>query len=120
MIEVINRYASLPLTYGDADCCQFVAECVEAERGYNPMAGFTYADEDEGNAIIDQHGGLLQAILATLGQPYAGHKNGDVALCECQGVQMAGVIYNDRVLVRTARGGVTDWPLTRAILVWET
>ena len=119
MIEVIKKYAGLPFRYGQ-DCCQFAGECVEAITGKNPMLGFLYDDEKSAYDIIHSYGDLEGAALSLLGDPYTGHKDGDVCLLEIKGRQLIGIIFNGRAVVRTEQTGLMDLPINRAKLIWCT
>jgi hypothetical protein len=119
MIEVIHRYQSEPFKYGK-DCCQFVGDCVEAVTGKNPTKGFEYRNKREALRLIASYGSLLDLFVAHLGKPYDGHKDGDICIrLQPDGEYIAGVVYRNRMLVRT-ENGVTDWPLEYALAVWET
>jgi len=115
---VIDRYAGLPFRWG-LDCCQFAGECMAAVGGHNPMDGLNYDDEASAQALIDRHGGMRAALLAVFGEPYDGCKNGDVLYVSRCGVEMAGVVYRGRCVVRTQQG-LMDWPIEWASLVWES
>ena len=57
-------------------------------------------------------------MLAKLGEPYDGHKDGDVCLLEIRGLKLAGIIFNGRAVVRTEKTGLMDLPIDRAKLIW--
>ena len=119
MRKVIDKYASLPFTYG-TDCCQFAADVIEHFTGNNPIADLVYTDERSAYRIIRGFGGLGAALRHYLGEPYDGHKDGDVCLIDANdGRDAAAVIYRDRVVARV-EGGLMDYPLERAKLVWCT
>jgi hypothetical protein len=118
MLAVIQKYSERP--GNQWDCVNFVGECIEAMTGSNPSSRFDITDETAANALLVQFGGLRAAIESVYGEPYhSSHKDGDVALVTYAGVDCAGVIYHDRVLVRVP-SGVTDWPLRAARFIWET
>ena len=119
MREVIDKYAGLPFRYGE-DCCTFAGECVEALTGSNPMSRFSYSSEDEANEILDAYGGIEAAIRDVLGEPYEGHRDGDVCLIDSNdGRQAAAIIYRGRVVARV-KGGLMEYPLNRALMIWKT
>lgn len=118
MNEVIFKYSGLPFAYG-TDCCRFAAECVESLRGDNPMRDLEYANEREAYKIIKGHGGMEGALRHYLGEPYDGHKDGDVCLIDANdGRDAVAVIWKDRVVARV-ENGLMDYPLSRARLVWN-
>jgi len=119
MREVIDKFAGLPFRYG-LDCCTFAGECVESVTGTNPMDVLLYEGKSEADAIIKRYGGLEGAMRHILGEPYDGHKDGDVCLIDANdGTHAAAVIYLGRVVARV-KGGLMDYPLSRALMVWKT
>ena len=115
MKEVINKYAYKPFAYG-ADCCMFVAECIQANTG--KWMNLDYQTEDEANAIIAEHGSLEAAITSVLGEPYFGYEDGFVATVKTQLQEVAGIFWRGRVLVRVG-AGLNDLPPYRARKVWN-
>ena len=119
MRAIIDKYAAMPFSYG-ADCCQFVGECVEAVTGTNPAAAFRYTDEASATELIASYGTLAGLVTAVYGQPYDGHKDGDITVHDqADGTQVAGVVYRGESIVRT-KAGLMNWPLTWARGIWET
>ena len=119
MRSVIDKYSGLPFRYG-LDCCQFAGECVESLTGKNPMDALTYSTEREANKIIESFGGLENAMRHFLGEPYDGHKDGDVCIMDNNAGQMiSAVIYRGRIVARVP-GGLMDYPITRALRIWCT
>jgi len=115
--EVIQKYDSLPFSYDGADCCRFVGEYIEAVTGENPASDFLYSTEGEAESHIARYGSLYGLFRHVLGEPDAGVTEPAVALTECQGREIAGVIYKGRLVVKTPKR-VTDWPVERAKAVW--
>ena len=117
MREVIDKYSALPFDYKN-DCCRFAAECIESQRGVNPIASLSYATEEEAYTLISRYGGLYHAIKHYLGEPYDDAKTGDVCLLDANdGTEAVGVIYRERVVARV-KNGLMDYPLSRAKFVW--
>lgn len=119
-LDVILEWADKPFAYG-ADCCQFAGKMVEAKTGRNPMDVFSYGDEAMANEIIESHGGLRAAVIHTLGDPVSPDlaEDGDVLLLNCDKGPVVGSAYLGRAVVRTERGGLTDWPLAWATDCWK-
>lgn len=119
IMRIIRRYENVPFKYG-VDCCAFVGDCVEELTGNNPMCNFSYDDEDTAYQIIDSFGTLEDAISATLQRlPYDGLKTGDICVIDSgDGRQAAGIIYGDRIVARV-KTGLMDYPLSRALAIWE-
>jgi len=115
--DVIQKYDSLPFSYDGADCCRFVGEYIKAVTGENPAALFDYSTEGEAYSLIGSYGSLYALFRDVLGEPDAGVTEPAVALTECLGREMAGVIYKGRLVVKTQKR-VTDWPVSRVKHVW--
>ena len=119
MRHIIDKYSALPFRYG-ADCCQLAGEVIEHFTGNNPMHSLSYSDETSAMEIIDSYGGLEGAVRHFLGEPYDGHKDGDVCLMDDnRGNDVVAVIYRGRVVARV-KGGLMDYPMGRAKMVWCT
>ena len=124
MREVIYKYQQQPFRYGDADCCAFVGECLEAAGRDNPMRRFSYSGETQAKEIIENYGSLEMAIRAVLGEPInvKDAAENDVVIVEQHGEQIAGIVHRTalglRCVMRT-QNGVIDWPLHRAVRIWR-
>lgn len=116
--RIFNKYSCRPFKYGD-DCCQFAGEVVAALTGKNPMDRFSYSDESGAYDIIGRYGDLCGAMTHVLGEPYDGHKDGDVCLINADGRQAAAVIHRGGVVARV-EGGLRRLPIDRALKVWCT
>jgi len=119
LFNVLQRHASKEFNYGDEDCCQFIRDCVKAYHGKDYGSEFTYSGEDGAQELLDKHGGLTGLLTHILGEPYEGCKTGDVVVCEMyNGKEIAGIIYNDRIVVKTKKS-IVDWPIGYAKHIWE-
>lgn len=119
MKEVIAKYEAMPFRYG-ADCCQFVGECVESLRGYNPTNEFSYRTKDEADELIAGYGSLEDLCTTQFGPPCFYPKDGDIALYDqIDGSQIVGIVSGDDVILRAVRG-LVRWPLIDAKKVWST
>ena len=113
--DVIRDYSSRPFQYGD-DCCQFVNDVVRSLTGKHLASAFRYKDEKTANAILDKHGGLEGLLTHVLGEPV---NEGRVCLSRMSdGRDIAGVVWRDRIVVRTMTS-LVDWPLSRGRLFWS-
>ncbi len=118
VIEVIEKYQSMPFSYG-VDCCAFAGECVESLIGVNPMEGFSYDDEKSANALISRYGDLYAAMVYRLGPPDDRLADDSVCCVRMEnGQYIAGVIWRGRAIVRTP-GNIMDWPLESVEHSWE-
>ena len=115
---VIRKWERMPFSYDGNDCCQFVGECIEAVTGENPAAEFFYGSEAEAYELIDSYGSLYGLLTDVFGEPDGCANEYGLALTECRGREMAGFVWGDKLIVKTA-GGLTDWPVSRAVAVWS-
>ena len=63
--------ARRPFVWGEHDCVIFAARCWLARTGVDALAGFTWADEAQATALLEQLGGLRAAVTGRLGEPVA-------------------------------------------------
>ena len=88
LFDTIAEWKHRPFAWGTADCCQFMAVCVEAMTGTDPMAEYRgqYEDEASGKAVLKAKGGgsLYNALRRKFGQPIPVPmaKRGDLALAK--------------------------------------
>lgn len=119
---VLSDWSSRPFNYEADNCCEFVGEVLQALFGKNPMAGFHYKTKKEALRAIAQHGNLVDAINATLGdcmpfsEPFV---QGDVVAClQPDKSWICGVVLLQRIAVKTDQS-IMDWPLSRAVHRWR-
>lgn len=116
---VFSRYYGVPFEYGKTDCCQFVADCIEAvEPLYGDLAApFRYGSKREAAAILRKHGGLEGLVTSILGDPDEGvPQSGFVALVNKP--RVLGIVWRDRIVART-RNDLMDLPITRGLRFWN-
>jgi hypothetical protein len=85
MHENVERWRHKPLSFGDADCFQFLAEHVLAITGREYRDRFPqYASRDEAESILDATGGPAALLTSCLGEPkpVAWAMEGDAVLCD--------------------------------------
>lgn len=116
MREVFDKYIMREFVYGESDCCQFVAECIEAQTGVNPAGRFKYASEKAANNLLDMYGGLEALVTDVLGEPVDTPREGYVALVEKP--TLLGIVHRGRIVARTP-GDINDIPLSRARRFWS-
>lgn len=105
LFDEIEKARNRPFAWGKWDCTCFMAACVEAMTGEDPMADYRgrYQDEKTGKAALKEIGGgsLYQALRRKFGKPIpvALAHRGDLALARTSmgptvfvvlGEQMAG------------------------------
>lgn len=116
MMEVFDRYILRPFVYGESDCCQFAAACIEHQTGENPARGIEYSNEEQARALIRAHGGLCGLVSHFLGDPVEVPQDGYIALVRRP--TLLGVVYRGRIVARTP-GDINDIPLERAERFWS-
>lgn len=86
LLEEVEKARFKPFAWGSWDCTCFMAACVEAMTGEDPMADYRgrYEDEETGKAALKEIGGgsLYHALLRKFGNPIpvALAHRGDLAL----------------------------------------
>lgn len=120
MKAVLQKYAELPMVWGQSDCCQFAGECIEAVTGYNPARFVRYDSEAAAMRLFEVHGGLEGVLDMILGPsfPKAYWYDGDVGLVDNGASKSVGVYYGDRIICRTATG-LVDLPAERSRRIWR-
>lgn len=93
LLEVVEAAHGRRFRWGQHDCCQFAARCVEAVCGYQARLLFpTYQTKAEAFEILESVGGMLALVTRALGepQPVAFAGEGDIVLTDMgQGPQPA-------------------------------
>lgn len=119
LIEVITKYSALPFRWGSTDCCRFVGECIKHLRGTTPIGAFVYNDETTAQKLIDEYGSLRELFDAEFAPVDPAHvRDGDIALVEIRGEQIASVFWNKRVWAKTEKG-VCSLPADDARGFWS-
>lgn len=109
-----------PFEWGKSDCVHFAGAIIGAATGTNPMDGYLdYRNEQRAAQIIGLHGNLKDTITSWLDRPPGKVQDYDfgVVLVDSPLGHMAGILLDDRVLVKTP-DGVVDLPGARAFCAW--
>lgn len=118
MERVIEKYQALPFEWGVSDCCQFIGECIEAMTGVDHLARFAYSGRAGARKLLRQYGGLENLVSAVLGPPVERTaQHGDIVSVHQGDGPLLGVIWRDRLLLRT-ESGLVDWPAEYAETIW--
>lgn len=114
----IEAWRARPYLYGESDCMMFVADGILAVTGEDLAAPWRgcYATEDEANAILADHGGVIALVSSVLGDPFPiGHARradvvmGPVAPGFCLGTHAAFM----------GEDGLSFRPLHQCRLTWR-
>lgn len=118
----VEACAADPFAYGRADCCTFVARCIDAMTGSDLAEKLAHCYHDRRSAFqfIAAEGGIELAISGFLGDsiPGANARRGDVCLVETEDGPGAGICLGPTIAVK-ADGEMTAYPLASAIAHWR-
>lgn len=106
-IKALNEWQKRDFSYGDADCCQFVAHVIKyiSHKDYSDV--FTYSSEQEANQIISNYGSLQAFITSILGEPADQLQDGDPVLSKFPIIGEAlGVKLEQYIVCLTDKGMV--------------
>lgn len=124
LAEMISACRAKEFSYGDHDCCLFVARCVDAmcDTHYEEQifAKYKYQSEEEANKHIENDGGLLEMVTDFLGDPMprAFAMPGDVVLLRDNGQAVLGIVEAHNA-VAASKVGFVSLPLKYAIVAWR-
>lgn len=105
--QALNRWEKRDFSYGDADCCQFVAFVVEQLTGKDYSAGFKYESEAQADLIVAREGDLVDFIGSILGASSEELSDGHPCIVEAPIVgQVCGIKLRDQVVCLTSKGFV--------------
>ena len=100
----ISSWKRREFSYGDADCCSFIAHVASELTGRDYRQFITYENEDEAYDIIKAHGGfeaLMDSVFIHRGDP----KDGDPCLVKLpMAGEMMGIKLGDTVVCITKFG----------------
>ena len=104
----LDEWAALPFIWGSADCARFVAACIKAQTGDDPMTGQRgYTSETGAHRLMAKVGGLVAYMDARFEQvPPSLARRGDAVMVDgslgiCVGATAAmvgetGLVYRAR------------------------
>ena len=119
--SVTRAFGDEPFAWGRLDCCQLARAVFEALRGYDPAPGLDYSTQEEAEAIMTRHGGLMGLLSHILGPPVPIDQTStaDVLLLKLPGVgEITGVRVPDGALV-PLKVGLYRAPLRYALEGWR-
>lgn len=103
--QALNRWEKRDFSYGDADCCQFIAFVVKELTGKDYSTGFKYESEAQADAIVAREGDLVDFIGTILGASSEELNDGDPCIVEAPIVgQVCGIKLRDKVVCLTSKG----------------
>tara|TARA_A100001388_G_C28674759_1_gene453405 strand:+ start:198 stop:569 length:372 start_codon:yes stop_codon:yes gene_type:complete len=101
----LNKWKRRPFSYGDADCCQFVAFIVRELTGKDYAAEFNYSSQAQAELLIGRRGELVDLIISILGKPSAELNDGDPCVVRLPIVdQVCGIKLGEHVVCLTSHG----------------
>ena len=107
--QYLQSRKDVPFEYGSNDCCSFAAGAIDAVTGRHCTQDLRHLYEDEkgANALIDQHGGLEQAVSVIFGRassPPEWAIVGDIVLCDGDHGPTVGVFLGQQIAIATPEG----------------
>jgi len=110
-----------PFSYGEHDCCLFVARCIDAmtDSDLAEQLARHYHDEPSAMAFFRHEGGIERAVSGFLGDvsDLARPRRGDVAMVPTERGDGVGVCVGTTIAV--AGDGVEFYPLSAALKTWR-
>lgn len=124
---VIRGAAKRPLSYGEHDCCLFVADAVFAMTGIDAAAPFRgkYRSALAAYRLLAPMGGIVGAVTTIATQyrfeevPPLFAQRGDVVLVRNAGRLLLGVVAPNGHIAATGYDGIVFLPLSHAVNAWR-
>jgi|TARA_Y100000310_G_scaffold344099_1_gene455122 hypothetical protein len=107
--QALYENANSVFQFGLCDCVKFAASGMKHITGTDPTEALQYQSEDEAAEILKRYGGMAGLVTAFLGAPCdrALLEDGDPVMIQWPGLgDVMGMMVNNRVLVKTAKGTV--------------
>lgn len=118
VIRAMGSWKRREFSYGDADCCSFIAHVTSELTGRDYRQFITYKSEVEAYDIIDAHGGfeaLMDSVFKKQGDPV----DGDPCLVKLPIVgKMMGIKLDDTVVCIT-KFGLSQMPERYILKGWN-
>lgn len=118
VIRAMSSWKRREFTYGDADCCSFIAHVTSELTGRDYRRFITYKSEDEAYGIIDSHGGfeaLMDSVFENKGDPV----DGDPCLVKLPIVGEMMGIKLDKTVVCITKFGLSQMPERYILKGWN-
>lgn len=104
VIGAFNSWKKREFSYGDSDCCSFVAHVASELTGRDYRAFITYNNEQEAHDIIRSHGSftaLMDDVFEVRGEP----NDGDPCLMDLPiAGETMGIKFKDGAVCVTKKG----------------
>jgi hypothetical protein len=106
VVAAINSWRKRSFSYGDSDCCRFVAHVLTHITGRDYIARFDYSNADGAAALIANHGSLSALVTDALGiKSSAGYSDGDPVMVRLPVVGDAmGILLGNCAVCLTHKG----------------
>lgn len=120
LLAEIARRDPLPFDWGGNDCVRYVAACVLAQSGLDPLAGLDWADEASARALLATLGGMEAAVdsrLRRIAPAFA--MRGDVAGVADPDLGLALMIVEGQTLVGPGALRARRLPRAAMIASWS-
>lgn len=121
LAEYIEGRRNEPFAWGTNDCCTFVAGCIRAITGVDPLSDWPqYKTAAQAKRIIRNLGGLQAIATAVLGEARENRgfaQRGDVVLATLDGDELLGICIGHE-WVAPGADGLAFRPMTEVLKVW--
>lgn len=120
MYGQIRAHKDRPFSWGENDCCRFVARVIDAMTDSQIEAALAdiYSDEAGALRFIASHGGLQGAMSAFLGEPSGRATRGDAVMFEGGHGEAAGICIGARI-VAVGPQGLHYVPRSEILVSWK-
>lgn len=118
--NALYKVSNKPFSYGELDCCLFVAEVVKEITGVDYSESFIgkYNSDDEASKIIESYGSIKNLVSSILGEPQDWDMNGSPTLLELPSIgETLGIYIDSKVLVK-CESGTVFFPMRFVIARW--
>ena len=118
VIRAIGSWKRREFTYGDADCCSFIAHVASELTGSDYRQHITYTSEDEAYGIIEAHGGF-EALMDSVFKHQGAPQDGDPCLVKLPIVGEMMGIKLDKTVVCITKFGLSQMPERYILKGWN-
>ena len=116
--RAFNSWKRREFSYGDSDCCSFVAHVASELTGSDFRRFISYHSESQAYDIIDAHGGF-EALMDEVFKVSAEPKDGDPCLMNLPLVgEIMGIKFGDQVVCVT-KSGLAQMPSRYIVKGWN-
>lgn len=117
--SALNKWKRRPFSYGDADCCQFIAFVVKELTGKDYSLGFHYETQEQAEVLVGKEGDLVGFLQSVFGTATESPKDGDPCVIDIPIVGQVGGIKLNRDVVCLTKNGMIQIPDRYLVASWS-